>query len=97
MGRRCKSFFTSAWGVVVSCGWRWYNELHNHFALTNNLALLDLGCGCGWHYKYAADHGTAKMLGIDLSEKMPAEVAAYDAAGAGEEGQPAGIAGFSTL
>lgn len=60
-----------------------------------NFTLLDLGYG--WHYKYAADHGAAKMPGIDLSEKMPAEAVAYDAVGAGEEGQPAGIAGFSTL
>lgn len=32
--------------------------------------VLDLGCGCGWHCKYAAGHGAAYVLGTDLSEKM---------------------------
>ena len=34
------------------------------------LRLLDLGCGYGWHCRYAAAHGAASALGIDLSEKM---------------------------
>ena len=32
--------------------------------------VLDLGCGYGWHCKYAAEHGARAVLGIDLSEKM---------------------------
>jgi SAM-dependent methyltransferase len=32
--------------------------------------VLDLGCGYGWHSKYAADRGASKVLGIDLSKKM---------------------------
>lgn len=32
--------------------------------------VLDLGCGYGWHSKYAADHGAASVVAIDLSEKM---------------------------
>lgn len=32
--------------------------------------VLDLGCGYGWHCKYAADHHAASVLGTDLSEKM---------------------------
>ncbi len=32
--------------------------------------VLDLGCGYGWHCKYAAQHGASCVLGIDLSEKM---------------------------
>ena len=35
--------------------------------------VLDLGCGYGWHCKYAADHGAACVLGIDQSERMIAE------------------------
>lgn len=35
--------------------------------------VLDLGCGFGWHCKYAADHGARSVLGIDLSEKMLGE------------------------
>ena len=32
--------------------------------------VLDLGCGYGWHCKYAADHGAAHVLGTDISQKM---------------------------
>lgn len=32
--------------------------------------VLDLGCGYGWHCRYAAEQGAADVLGIDLSEKM---------------------------
>lgn len=32
--------------------------------------VLDLGCGYGWHCKYASDHGAASVLGTDLSVKM---------------------------
>lgn len=32
--------------------------------------MLDLGCGYGWHCKYAADNGAMAVVGIDLSEKM---------------------------
>jgi len=32
--------------------------------------VLDLGCGFGWHCRYAHEHGAAKVVGIDLSEKM---------------------------
>ncbi len=32
--------------------------------------VLDLGCGYGWHCKYATDQGAAEVLGIDMSPKM---------------------------
>lgn len=32
--------------------------------------VLDLGCGYGWHCRYAAEHGASFVLGTDLSEKM---------------------------
>jgi len=32
--------------------------------------LLDLGCGFGWHCRYAQEQGARKIIGIDLSEKM---------------------------
>lgn len=32
--------------------------------------VLDLGCGYGWHCKYAADHGAFRVLGTDISTKM---------------------------
>lgn len=31
--------------------------------------VLDLGCGYGWHCRYAAEHGAKQVLGIDASEK----------------------------
>ena len=35
--------------------------------------VLDLGCGYGWHCKYAVEQGAAQVLGIDLSRRMLAE------------------------
>ena len=32
--------------------------------------MLDLGCGYGWHCKYAVQMGAARVLGIDASRKM---------------------------
>lgn len=32
--------------------------------------VLDLGCGYGWHCRYAAEQGAARVLGIDSSERM---------------------------
>lgn len=32
--------------------------------------LLDLGCGYGWHCKYAIEQGAAHVTGIDISKKM---------------------------
>lgn len=32
--------------------------------------VLDLGCGFGWHCRYAIENGAKSVIGIDLSEKM---------------------------
>ena len=32
--------------------------------------VLDLGCGYGWHCRYAAEQGAAWVLGTDISHKM---------------------------
>lgn len=32
--------------------------------------VLDLGCGYGWHCKFAADRGASFVLGIDQSQRM---------------------------
>ncbi|KPE49366.1 class I SAM-dependent DNA methyltransferase [Chryseobacterium indologenes] len=32
--------------------------------------VLDLGCGFGWHCRYAAENDAKSVIGIDLSEKM---------------------------
>jgi SAM-dependent methyltransferase len=35
--------------------------------------VLDLGCGFGWFCRWAREQGAAKVLGIDLSERMLAQ------------------------
>jgi SAM-dependent methyltransferase len=48
-------------------------EWHQFKALfpdLNGKSVLDLGCGYGWHCKYAVERGAKQVLGIDLSEKM---------------------------
>lgn len=48
-------------------------EWHQFKALfpdLNGKSVLDLGCGYGWHCKYAVECGAKQVLGIDLSEKM---------------------------
>ena len=32
--------------------------------------VLDLGCGFGWHCKYASDNGAIYVLGTDISKRM---------------------------
>lgn len=32
--------------------------------------VLDLGCGMGWHCRYAAQQGAARVVGIDSSRRM---------------------------
>ncbi len=34
------------------------------------MSVLDVGCGYGWHCAWAAEHGAARVLGIDPSKKM---------------------------
>lgn len=50
-----------------------WHQLQALFPQVRGQAVLDLGCGYGWHCKYAAEQGAATVLGLDLSEKMIAE------------------------
>lgn len=47
----------------------WY-ELQKMLPDFHEKRVLDLGCGYGWHCKYAADHGAQFVLGTDISHKM---------------------------
>ncbi len=47
-----------------------WHQLKPLFPCLTGISVLDLGCGYGWHCKYAADNGAVQVLGIDLSEKM---------------------------
>ncbi len=53
----------------LECAGEWH-QLKPLFPCLQGLSVLDLGCGYGWHCKYAADNGAAQVLGIDLSKKM---------------------------
>ena len=50
-----------------------WHQLKRFFPALSGMSVLDVGCGYGWHCKYAAEHGAGEVLGIDLSEKMIAE------------------------
>ncbi|MDP4176223.1 MAG: class I SAM-dependent methyltransferase [Bacteroidota bacterium] len=48
-------------------------EWHEFQKLLPNIegkSVLDLGCGYGWHCRYAVEQGAQSVIGIDLSEKM---------------------------
>lgn len=47
-----------------------WSELQKLLPDFEGKTVLDLGCGYGWHCKYAAEHGAARVLGTDISEKM---------------------------
>jgi ubiquinone/menaquinone biosynthesis C-methylase UbiE len=35
-----------------------------------NKSVLDLGCGFGWHCRYAREQHADSIIGVDISEKM---------------------------
>ena len=47
----------------------WY-ELKKILPRFEGKKVRDLGCGYGWHCKYAAEHGADFVLGTDISHKM---------------------------
>lgn len=47
-----------------------WHQLEPMFPELAGKAVLDLGCGYGWHCKYAMEQGAASVLGIDQSERM---------------------------
>ena len=47
-----------------------WHQLEPMFPDMNGKTVLDLGCGYGWHRKYAAEHGAANVLGLDQSGMM---------------------------
>lgn len=53
----------------LSAAGEWH-QLKTLFPVLYGKRVLDLGCGYGWHCKFAAEQGAADVLGIDLSRKM---------------------------
>lgn len=47
-----------------------WNELRTMLPDLAGKRLLDLGCGYGWHCRYAREQGSRSAVGVDLSEKM---------------------------
>ncbi|MBE6013295.1 MAG: class I SAM-dependent methyltransferase [Lachnospiraceae bacterium] len=47
-----------------------WHQFKAHFPDLKDKNVLDLGCGYGWHCKYAVACGAKEVMGIDLSEKM---------------------------
>ena len=47
-----------------------WHQLQPLFPDVSGKRVLDLGCGYGWHCKYAAEQGARQVLGLDLSQKM---------------------------
>lgn len=54
-------------GLTAAGEW---HQLQPLFPPLEGKRVLDLGCGYGWHCKYAASHGAAEVLGIDQSDRM---------------------------
>lgn len=53
-----------------------WHQLQPLFPDVKGKRVLDLGCGYGWHCRYAARMGAAEVLGIDSSQKMIAKAMA---------------------
>jgi cyclopropane fatty-acyl-phospholipid synthase-like methyltransferase len=47
-----------------------WNKLEKLFPDVAGKVVLDLGCGYGWHCKYAVEHGAIRVTGIDQSRRM---------------------------
>lgn len=58
-----------------------WHQLEPMFPELKGKTVLDLGCGYGWHCKYAAEHGADAVLGIDQSGKMIEEAKHRNSAG----------------
>lgn len=47
-----------------------WHELKRMLPDFSGKRVLDLGCGFGWHCRYAIEHGATSVVGIDISQKM---------------------------
>lgn len=54
-------------GLEGAGEWPLFRELLPDF---QNKHVLDLGCGFGWHCRYAREQGAQSVIGVDISEKM---------------------------
>ena len=61
-------------GLRAAGEWR---QLRPLFPPLAGRRVLDLGCGYGWHCRFAAEQGAARVLGLDESRKMIERAEAY--------------------
>lgn len=54
-------------GLAAAGEW---TQLEPLFPPLAGKGVLDLGCGYGWHCRYAAQKGAARVLGLDSSQRM---------------------------
>lgn len=54
-------------GLAAAGEWQ---QLQALFPPLQGKRVLDLGCGYGWHCRYAVEQGATQVLGIDISERM---------------------------
>lgn len=47
-----------------------WHELRAMLPPLKDKSFLDLGCGFGWHCRFAAEQGARHVVGVDLSENM---------------------------
>ncbi len=59
----------------LSAAGEWH-ELQRLLPDLRGKKVLDLGCGYGWHCRYAAEHGAQSVVGTDISDRMLEEAKA---------------------
>ncbi len=64
---RYKQMARSTGGLTATGEW---HELRKMLPDFLGKRVLDLGCGFGWHCRYAVENGAIQVVGVDLSEKM---------------------------
>jgi SAM-dependent methyltransferase len=62
-----KNMERSVKGLEGAGEWYVLKELLPEF---QNKSVLDLGCGFGWHCRYAREQQARSVIGVDISEKM---------------------------
>lgn len=79
-----KSFFEaygkmarSEHGLAAAGEW---HQLKQLLPDMGGMDILDLGCGYGWHCRYASDNGARSILGIDQSVNMIARARSINSA-----------------